>query len=150
MKIRLQLVKSSIQSKLKLVKAVKVVTGLGLKEAKGIVDNLRKIGDVVEFEINENFTSFNGDKAHQVEAYKYLVKEISECGDEVTINGGIQWKRDIKMLLIGIGEREDYVNFIKDYASLGDNRFYDKIIMKLSKNSLRELVKEINDEMSNI
>lgn len=81
MKIRLELVKK-ISKKLQLVKAVKLTTGLGLKDAKDIVDKLINIGDVVEFDIKEIYISSNGEK---INCHEYLRKEILDAGSEVSI-----------------------------------------------------------------
>ncbi len=140
MKIRLTVVEK-IESKLKFVKILKDVSGLGLKESKDIVDYLcENIGKTKEVDIKSEFKDNSGD---MVDTIKYLNTELPYCGGRILLNGGTQWQREFKMLSLGIGEAEDYSHFIKDYLSTNRD-FLDNILSKLKKEDLQKLIKEIN------
>jgi hypothetical protein len=139
MKIRLTIVEK-IESKLNFVKILKNVSGLGLKEAKDIVDYLcENIGKTKEFYINSEFKDNSG---NMIDSIFYLNNELPYCGGRILLNGGSQWQREFKMLSLGIGETEDYSYFIKEYLST-NREFVDNILSKLKKEDLQKLINEI-------
>lgn len=139
MKIRLTIVEK-IESKLKFVKILKEVTGLGLKEAKDIADYLcENIGKTKEVDIKVEFMDHTG---KLLDSIRYLNDELTHCGGKILLNGGSQWQREFKMLSLGIGETEDYSYFIKEYLST-NREFVDNILSKLKKEDLQKLINEI-------
>lgn len=139
MKIRLKIVEK-IESKLKFVKLLKDVSGLGLKEAKDIADYLcENIGKSKELDINSEFKDSSG---NMIDPIYYLNNELRYCGGRILLNGGKEWQREFKMLSLGIGESEDYSYFIKEYLST-NREFLDNILSKLKKEDLQKLINEI-------
>ena len=96
-----------------MVKAVKDATGLGLREAKDICDNL-----IDSF--NHGFSSEcqlvlkQGDNPRLIEDKLRLALSKCSGGYEVL---GRQWERQMKLLSLGIGEDQDYNNFIGEYLA---------------------------------
>jgi hypothetical protein len=139
MKIRLTVVEK-IESKLKFVKLLKDVSGLGLKEAKDIADYLcENIGKSKELDINSEFKDSSG---NMIDSIYYLNNELPYCGGRILLNGGKEWQREFKMLSLGIGESEDYSYFIKEYLST-NREFLDNVLSKLKKEDLQKLINEI-------
>jgi len=141
MMLRMKLL-SKCENKIQVLKLIKECTGLGLKESKNIADLMfNNIGLVREIKIIEPYLK-DGELFKPFEE----IKKIKEFGD-FQLNGGISWQRDSKMLGIGIGETEDYVNFVSECMTLNDIE-ENKIILellfsKLKKEDLIELVNKI-------
>lgn len=141
-KIRFKLL-SECKNKLQVVKLIKDCTGLGLRESKDIADEMfNNIGLVKEIKLAKPYIrggeSFN--------PYEEFTKNIHEFGD-FQVTGGLSWERDSKMLSIGLGDIEDYANFVSEYMSY-NNLEKNKIILetifnKLEKKDLVELVNQI-------
>ena len=103
-------------NKLQLVKLIKDCSGLGLKESKDICDRLHSYpGDVQSFEARQDDTGINY-------ARKFR-EEIKNCGGEFIVSGGKELMREFKMLELGIGDNQDYADFIVDYY---ENNFEDQ------------------------
>ena len=141
--IRMRL-KKDFSSKLAFVKIIKECTGLGLKEAKWkadeMIDNFKQG--------NTNFTEL---ELLNIDVIKTFQRDISDIGVECYMTGGLQWERDFKMLSLGLGDNEDYSNFILDYInSVGRERSVDiirPIIDKLSKEDLEEIFINISKDI---
>jgi len=139
MKIKLTCVKSPT-SKLRFVKAIKMATDLGLKEAKEKTDFLfANLNTPVEIELVENSEKTNGHSS-----IDYLRNELPECGGETIINGGVEWERNLKMLNLGLGQNEEYVDFLSEYLRYNQQENIIKsLLSKLSKEELISLTNKI-------
>lgn len=142
MKIRFKLL-SRCDNKLQVVKLIKDCTGLGLKDSKDIADLMfTNIGLVREIELCEPYVR----EGSLFNPYEQFTTKIRDFGD-FELTGGLSWERDAKMLGLGIGELEDYVNFVSEYLTL-NNAEQNKIILesifsKLEKKDLVDLVNKI-------
>ncbi len=141
-KIRFKLL-SKCENKLQVVKLIKDCTGLGLRESKDIADEMFKhIGLVKEIKLAKPYIK-GGETFNPSEEF---IKNIHKFGD-FQVTGGLSWERDSKMLSIGLGDIEDYANFVSEYMSY-NNLEKNKIILetifnKLEKKDLVELVNQI-------
>ncbi len=110
--IKLKLIEKA-ESKLQLVKLIKDCSGLGLRESKDICDNLHA-GMTQTFETRQDGI---------VNYAKKFREEIKNCGGKFIVSGGTEFLREFKMLDLGIGDNEDYVDFIVEYF---ENNFEDQ------------------------
>jgi hypothetical protein len=133
-KIRLKCVQKT-PSKLAFVKLLKEVTGYGLKESKDIADTFDyDINKVVEFEISR-------DKS--IDQFR---KDLREIGGQYLVNGGVEFDREYKLLTLGLGEQEDYVDFISQNLNYFTNQqeAIKLILTKLSKEDLIEITNKLD------
>lgn len=127
--------KKSIETKLHLVKLVKDYTDLSLKDSKDICDRLSyKIGHIEFITISEDKNPLD------------FIKEINSSFSGVfEINGGIVTKRDHNLLLLGIGEKEDYIKHILLWC---DAHKREELLIKclniIPKENLQDLLSELN------
>lgn len=132
-KVKLKLNKS-VSSKLQFVKIIKDHTGLGLRDSKGVVDDLHTdMSKSVEITIStdKNVEDF-------IREIKFHLK------DEVSINGGIKFQRNHNLLSLGLGEKEDYIEHILEWSNIqNDGEFFRKVLELLPKENLEKLVGEI-------
>lgn len=123
--------------KLQFVKNVKELCGLGLKESKDIVDKVcQKPYTPFEFEVPMGITT--------KEVYDKLTYNLDNNIFE--INGGTQWQREIKMLQLGVGERLDYLDFIKQHiqTNFGNSEeILTFVLDKLTQEQLQETIDNI-------
>jgi hypothetical protein len=143
-RIRMKLL-SDCRNKLQVVKLIKDCTGLGLRESKDIADEMfNYIGLVKEIELREPYIKDGKD----FNPYDEFTKKIHEFG-HFQITGGLSWERDAKMLGLGIGDIEDYANFVSDYMSYNNNdenkMILEVLFSKLKREDLVELVNKINN-----
>ena len=142
--VRIKLV-NQCAGKLQFVKGIKLLcTNLGLKEAKDIVDNIcNQPFKYVEFEIPNNTSIYD---------VKKVLDDLSwTSNDEMSfynyeINGGVQWQREANMLKLGIGSREDYLDFIKQsiQTNFGNSEeLITFVLNKLSDEQLKETLEKI-------
>jgi hypothetical protein len=141
-RLRIKLL-SKCDSKLQVVKLIKDCTGLGLKQSKDIADEMfNKIGLVKEIELVEPYLK----EGKTFNPFEEFTTKIKDFGD-FQVTGGLSWERDSKMLGIGIGELEDYLNFISEFMSynnLDENKMIlESIFSKLNKEDLVEIVNKI-------
>lgn len=141
-KIRLKLL-SKCENKLQVVKLIKDCTGLGLKDSKDIADDMfNKIGLVKEIEIIEPYIK----DSKVFNPFEEFTTKITQFG-HFQVTGGLSWERDSKMLSLGIGETEDYANFVSDYMSYNDLKenkmILEVLFSKLKKEDLVELINKI-------
>lgn len=141
-RLRIKLL-SKCDSKLQVVKLIKDCTGLGLKQSKDIADEMfNKIGLVKEIELVEPYLK-EGKTFNPFEEFTTKIKDFGNF----QVTGGLSWERDSKMLGIGIGELEDYLNFISEFMSynnLDENKMIlESIFSKLNKEDLVEIVNKI-------
>jgi hypothetical protein len=133
-KIRLKCVEKT-PSKLAFVKLLKEVTGYGLKESKDIADTFDyDINRVVEFKILR-------DKS--IDQFR---KDLREIGGQYLVNGGVEFDREYKLLTLGLGEQEDYVDFISQNLNYFTNQqeAIKLILTKLSKEDLIEITNKLD------
>jgi len=136
MKVRLFL-HTKCERKLQFVKILHANTrirGYGLANCKDICEDIFdnfETGNLrnVEFEVDDRDNLFNDLKEF------YSVSEFS-------LNGGVQHDRDVKILQLGLGEKEDYVNyFIENIKFLdGDQikKLFNNISVYLTNDNLKE------------
>ena len=136
MKVRLFLHKKC-ERKLAFVKILHENTrirGYGLVNCKNICEDIFdnfETGNLrnVEFEVDDRDKLFNDLKEF------YSVSEFS-------LNGGVQHDRDVKILQLGLGEKEDYVNyFIENIKFLDDDqiiKLFNNISVYLTNDNLKE------------
>lgn len=141
MKIRFKLL-SHCNNKLAVVKLIKDCTGLSLKDSKDIADLMfNNIGLVREIDLKEPFIR----EGKLFKPFDEFAK-IKDFGD-FQITGGLSWERDFKMLSLGVGDTEDFVNFVAEYMTLNnveENKMLLKVIFdKSKKEDLVELVNKI-------
>jgi len=133
-KIRMRCVQKT-PSKLAFVKLIKEVSGLGLKESKDIADTFDyDINRIVEFEISREIS---------IEQFR---KDLNDVGGQYIVNGGLEFEREYKLLTLGLGEQDDYVDFISENLNYFTNQ-HDTIkfiLSKLTKEDLIELTKKLD------
>jgi hypothetical protein len=140
--IRMRL-KNNVTSKLAFVKLIKDCTGIGLKEAKWKADDMC-----------ENFKIGNT-KFTEIELSDGVIRKfqdgLRDIGIDCYMTGGLQWERDFKMLSLGLGDNNDYSNFIIEYVNSipreQSQKFIGLIVDKLSKKDLEEIFSNISKEI---
>ena len=142
MMLRMKLL-SKCDNKLQVVKLIKDCSGLGLKDSKYIADEMfNHIGLVREIELREPYLK-DGKTFLPFEEFTTKIKDFGDF----QVTGGLSWERDAKMLGLGIGETEDYANFVSEYMTLNnikENKMILEILFsKLKKEDLVELVNKI-------
>jgi hypothetical protein len=133
-KIRIKCIQKT-PSKLAFVKLIKQVSGLGLKESKEIVETFDyDINKTVEFEIPREIS---------IEQFR---KDLNDVGGQYIVNGGLEFEREYKLLTLGLGEQEDYVDFISENLNYFTNQddTIKFILSKLTKEDLIELTKKLD------
>jgi hypothetical protein len=122
-------------NKLVFVKLIKDCSVLGLKESKDVCDSLHNYPGVIQnFEARQDNTGINYAKKFR--------DEIVNCGGKFIISGGTDFMRNFKILDLGIGDNEDYANFIVDYY---ENNFEDQkeflkfVLSKLNREDLMSI-----------
>jgi hypothetical protein len=133
-KIRMRCVQKT-PSKLAFVKLIKEVSGLGLKESKDIADTFDyDINRIVEFEISREIS---------IEQFR---KDLNDVGGQYIVNGGLEFEREYKLLTLGLGEQDDYVDFISENLNYFTNQddTIKFILSKLTKEDLIELTKKLD------
>lgn len=142
--IRIKLV-GITPNKLALVKLIKDCSGLGLKESKDICDRLHSYpGDIQSFEARQDDTGINYAKRFR--------EEIKNCGGEFIVSGGTEFMRDFKMLELGIGDNQDYADFIVDYYENGfedQTDFLKFVVSKLKREELISIFEKTKETYKN-
>jgi hypothetical protein len=142
-------------NKLAFVKLIKDCSGLGLREAKDLCDDLHSYPEIVrDMPVRDWETyDYNTGKYNTPSNTNYAKKfatEIKNVGGRFIVNGGVQWERDVKMLQLGIAEKSDYTEFMKDYIL---NKFDNSeelltfVLDKFSKEDLQEIFNKTNIEI---
>jgi hypothetical protein len=139
--IKIKLV-NDCNNKLQFVKNIKELCDLGLRDSKDIVDRICQRPYVpVEFDIPTGIST--------KEVHDKIKYNLSFSGDYITdfeINGGTQWQREANMLKLGIGTREDYLDFIKQsiQTNFGNSeQLLTFVLNKLSDEQLHETLEKI-------
>jgi hypothetical protein len=151
--IKIKLVEST-PNKLAFVKLIKECSGLGLKESKDLCDELHARPKVVQEMPIRDWESYDYTTGKSIPATTYyrrkFTTEIKDIGGRFIINGGVQWQRNVKMLSLGIADKPDYAEFMKDYIL---NKFDNSediltfVLDKLSKEDLQEIFNKTNIEL---
>ena len=151
--IKIKLIEPTTQ-KLAFVKLIKECSGLGLKEAKDLCDNIHSYSERVhEMPIRdwENYDYSTGVTTPATTDYRRkFTTEIKNIEGKFVVNCGVQWDRNVKMLQLGIADKSDYTEFMKDYIL---NKFDNSedlltfVLNKLSKEDLQEAFNKINIEL---
>lgn len=133
---------SKCENKLQVIRIIKDCSIYGLRDSKDIADEMfNHIGLVKELELCEPYVR-DGNVFYPFEEFM----KIKNLGD-FQISGGLSWERDAKMLGIGIGEIDDYINFISEYMTsnnVEENKMILEVLFnKLKKEDLIELVNQI-------
>jgi hypothetical protein len=139
--IKIKLV-NDCNNKLQFVKNIKELCGLDLRNSKDIADRVcQKPYLPVELDIP---TGISTKEAHDKIRYN-----LSFSGDYIIdfeINGGTQWQREIKMLQLGVGERKDYLDFLKQHiqTNFGNSEeMLTFVLDKLTQEQLQETIDKI-------
>lgn len=136
MKVKIQ-IKQVYPAKLMLVKLIKNYTGLGLKESKEICDRLHDLPyRPVEFLIDPPVDILPTEYARSFR------EELVEIGMEFDMSGGTDFERNRKLLVLGLGEKEDYVSFLEEEL-INQKELLNLVLNKLSKDDLKEIFDNI-------
>ena len=115
-KLRIKLL-SKCENKLQVVKLIKDCTELGLRESKDLADSMfDNIGLVREIELREPYLNKDGEVIRPFELFSTKIKEFGDF----YVTGGLSWERNAKMLGLGIGELEDYAQFVSEFMKFSD------------------------------
>lgn len=133
--VRIKMLEPS-KFKLHLVKALKDVTGLGIREAKDLIDDLhswREVKTVVSTR----------------EGVIELKSRFNEYGKFI-INGGIEYQRNIQLLQLELGNSDEYINEISDriFYQLSDENSKLLLNFALSKLSHQQLIEIFTESNS--
>jgi hypothetical protein len=137
--IKIKLIEKCV-NKLIFVKLIKDCSVLGLKESKDICDRLHSHPlEIQTFVVRQDgITNYA----------KKFRDEISNAGGKFIISGGTEFMRDFKILDLGIGDNEDYVNFIIDYYenSFEDQKEFLKFVLsKLNREELLSIFEKAKE-----
>jgi hypothetical protein len=151
--IKIKLVEPTTQ-KLAFVKLIKECSGLGLKEAKDLCDELHARPDIVREMPIRDWETYDYSTGKTTPANtdfrRKFTTEIKNIEGKFVVNGGVQWDRNVKMLQLGIAEKSEYAEFMKDYIL---NKFDNSedlltfVLDKFSKEDLQEVFNKINIEL---
>lgn len=140
--------------KLKFVKLIKDCSGLGLKEAKDLCDELHRNPSIVQVMPIRDWETYDYNTGKTtpttIDYRKKFATEIKNISGNFIVNGGVQWERNVKMLTLGIADKTDYAEFMKDYIL---NKFDNSediltfVLDKLSKEDLQEIFNKTNIEL---
>lgn len=127
-------------NKLIFVKLIKECSNLGLRESKDICDRLHSHPlEMQTFEVKQDgITNYA----------KKFRDEISNSGGKFIVSGGTEFMRDFKILDLGIGDNEDYANFIIDYYenSFEDQKEFLKFVLsKLNREDLMSIFEKAKE-----
>ncbi len=141
-KLRFKLL-SKCENKLQIVKLIKDCTVLGLRDSKDLADSMfNNIGLVREIELRSPYLR----EGKIFNPYEEFTTKIKEFGD-FYVTGGLSWERDAKMLVLGVGNLEDYANFVSEYMTSNNTEenkmILESIFSKLNKEDLVEIVNKI-------
>ena len=132
--------------RLAFVKGLKELTGLGLKEAKDLADDLNYNFD--RMGTSKKTIELGGaDVLKKIRDFQIYVKE--NCSGMYN-SLGTEHAREMKMLMLGIGEKEHYVDFISDTINACDdsNELIKEILNELPKEKLNDILIKINNRLN--
>ena len=144
--VRIKLV-NQCAGKLQFVKNIKELLGLDLRSSKDIVDNICNTPfKSVELEIPMNKSISDVKKLLDDLSWTNISGEDEMSFYNYEINGGVQWQREANMLKLGIGTRQDYLDFIKQsiQTNFGNSEeLITFVLNKLSDEQLKETLEKI-------
>ena len=73
---------------------------------------------------------------------KSFREELVEMGLEFDMSGGTDFERNRKLLMLGLGDKEDYVSFLEE-AMINQKELLTLALNKLSKDDLKEIFDNI-------
>ena len=134
-KVRVKMLEPS-GSKLQLVKSLKDLTGLGLRDSKNIIDELH-------YGREQTIILNSRDDA------RTLKKQFNDYG-KFQINGGVDHDRNIQLLSLGLGETQEYIDEISDriFFQLDDENSKLMLNFALSKITQENLIEILNESNS--
>jgi ribosomal protein L7/L12 len=118
-------------SKLNLVKCLKDMTGLGLKDSKGIVDNLATSPQKIRVPLTSS----------EIIDYKKYLSSLDGCTFDMTDQQKI---RDVKLMQLGLYEKDQLVDEVVESDIF--NIFANKDNFELIKNILKSRYNSIPEE----
>lgn len=139
--VKIRIIKSD--QFLNIVKLVKTYTGLGLKEAKDIVDEARSEQNLIDL---SRYTKVEIQPGMSTELF---VKELNQFGTFDIIYNDVSLLREFKLYEIGIGDRECAIEFIK-YNSLNNDtlsHIFEYSLGKLSNEQLSDVISELKSKL---
>ena len=144
--VRIKLI-NQCANKLQFVKNIKELLGLYLKDSKDIVDNICNMPfKSVELEIPMNKSISDVKKLLDDLSWTSISRDDEIYFYNYEINGGVQWQREANMLKLGIGSRQDYLDFIKQsiQTNFGNSEeLITFVLNKLSDEQLHETLEKI-------
>lgn len=132
--------------RLAFVKALKDLTGLGLKESKDLADDLNYTFD--RMGVSRKTIELSGaDVLKKIKDFQIAIKE--NCSGSYN-SLGTEHSREMKMLMLGIGEKEHYVDFISDIITICDdsNEIIKEVLNELPKEKLNDILNKINNRLN--
>lgn len=146
--MRIRIIQNSHENnKLQFIKSLKSLTGLGLKEAKWICDDLNRAFSNSR-EMNFKETSVKSSVDIEVDSFQKLKdfkEEIKNCSGDYSFVTK-EWDREIKLVSL-VGNREDYINliyrFYNDVHTLSQIDFIKEILDILTEDQLKQILLNI-------
>ena len=151
--IKIKLI-SPTAEKLKFVKLIKDCSGLGLKESKDLCDSLHSLPSktfdmpIRDWETKDWATGAT--TPAQTDYIKKFITELRDIDGEFIVNGGTQWERNVKMLKLGVADKSDYIDFMKEYIL---NKFANSeemlnfVFDKVTKEDLQDIFNKTNIQL---
>lgn len=141
--MRIRIIQNSHENhKLQFVKSLKSLTGLGLKEAKWICDDLNRAFDNGRETKVKSSVDIEVVSLQKLEEFKEEIKNCS--GDYSFITK--EWDREIKLVSL-VGNREDYINliygFYNEVHALSQIGFIKEILDILTEDQLKQILLNI-------
>ena len=139
-KIKIKL-RSNCTSKLAFVKLIKDTTGLGLKESKEIVDH------ACDNYLNQYpATEIEFPSAESLQKFRSEISNVGFAQEDPIVGISLEDERELKILQIGLGERNDYINFISQNILTGfcnSEELINFALQKLNNDDLVEILNKI-------
>jgi len=130
---------ASFPNKLTFIKILNSLSSNGLYSCKDSIDRLFSEKKPIIIDVLDS---------------KSFIDEVKAIDDYDVLNIldlGTSYYRDLNILKLGIGDKKEYVDFIMTYyEQLSDKNFLIKILSRLDKNNLKDIVVEMNDDIKNL
>lgn len=137
-KLKIKL-RSNCTSKLAFVKLIKDTTGLGLKESKDIADHA-----CANYLNQYPTTEIEFPSEQSLQKFRSEINNVGFAQETPIIGISLEDERELKILQIGLGEREDYINFISQNILIGFCNSDELIKFALQKLNNEDLVEMLN------
>ena len=134
--------------KLQLVKLVKVCSGLGLKVSKDLVDNLHQYPEKAHSMPIRDWETWDTNTGAKTPAVRdYLQHFIGELellpSGKFTITGGKEWTRDMKLMQLGMADKDSIIETLSDYILNKWSDSKEVLEVALSKLEIWELIEVV-------